>query len=323
MFNEDSKAKSALYAGILLTFLGYTGRYFGIEPLHNQFFAFAAWAYVLFIDNAVYRLTGRSLLVSRTEEFFMLALWSMGISALFELLNLRLGAWYYMNQPSTLSTRWTGWLFTWASVLPSIFVTAEMLAAFGLFRGFKARRLAVRPGLIQAFFVGGVVLLALALAAPGYFRLLAWPALFLLAEPLAYRLGLGSLVRELEGGLPGKTLRLGLAGLLCGALWAAWNTGTTAKLVYTFRFEGLPLVSGLPVAAYAGFAFSALVMYSLYSLASALRAGKTWEDNSWPMPGKQPGLREQALAAGLALLTLYSALHLVDAHTVGVFVGSL
>ena len=62
-------------------------------------------------------------------------------------------------------------------------------------------------------------------------------------------------------------------------------------------------------------------MYSLYSLASALRAGKTWEENSWPMPGRQPGLREQALAMGLAMLTLYIALHQVDAHTVGVYVG--
>ena len=41
MFDEKSKTAWALYTAVFLTFLGYTGAYTYLEPLHNQFFPFA------------------------------------------------------------------------------------------------------------------------------------------------------------------------------------------------------------------------------------------------------------------------------------------
>lgn len=320
MLGEETRLKTFLYAAILLTLLGYTGRYIGLEPLHSQFFAFAAWSYLLFADNLAWRFSGGSPAVSRPAEFLVLALWSLAFCCLAELLNLRLGAWQYMDQPSSAGTRWAGFAFGWAALLPSLFVTSELLGAFGLFKGLRSGPLRVTPGLLRNFTAGGALFLLLALAAPGTFWPLACAAFFLLAEPLNYRLGLPSLLREWEGGLPAKTLRLALAGLACGLLWNAWNGAAGAQRVFTAAFPG-PRLLGLPPAAYALFPLLALQAYSLCSLAAALRGGRTWEEHSWAMPAGAPAFRYRlaffllaAAAVGLAFLS-------VDARTVKVFVG--
>ena len=317
MFDEDSKARFALYLGVFLTFLGYSGRYAGIEPLNNQFFVFAVWSSVLLTDNLTYRFKGNSLLISRTPELLVLAAWSLAMAGFLELLNLRLGAWHYLNQPSALSTRWTGRALAWASVLPSLFVMAEMFQAFGLFRGLKSKIFKIRPGILKVFYAAGAVLLCLALAAPEFFWPMALPAAFFLAEPLNLRLGLPSLLREWEGGLPGKTLRLTAAGLICGLLWNWWNKAAGAAWEYNLPDP----LSDMPAAVYGGFPILALAAYSLYSLASYLRAGKTWEEITWPMPGKSPGAAVRWTVAALLLIISYIALRAVDAHSVKLYLG--
>lgn len=317
MPDEDYRARFTLYLGVFLTFLGYAGRYTGIEPVNNQFFVFAVWSLILLTDNLVYRLSGASLLVSRTRELLVLAAWSLALSGLSELLNLRLGAWQYLNQPSTLSVRWTGRALAWASALPSLFVTAELFRAFGFFRGARSRAFRLVPAALNGSYAFGAALLCLALALPRFFWPLALPAAFFLAEPLNLRLGLPSLLRELAGGIPDKTLRLAAAGLTCGLLWNWWNKAAGAA--WEYNLPG-PL-SAAPWAAYAGFPVLALSAYSLYSLASYLRAGRTWEEPGWTIPGRPPGAATRWTAAALILITTYIALRAVDANTVKIFLG--
>jgi hypothetical protein len=268
-------------------------------------------------DNLAYRFKGSSLLISRTYEFAVLAAWSLAIAGLLELLNLRLGAWHYLNQPSTLSTRWLGRALTWASVLPSLFVMEEMFRSFGFFRGFRSRTFKIKPWLVNSFYAAGISSLCLALAVPGLFWPLALPAVFFLAEPLNLRLGLPSLLREWEGGLPEKTLRLAAAGLACGYFWTLWNKAAGSGWKYELP---APLLS-IPAAIYPGFIMLALAAYTLYSLASYLRAGKTWEETAWPMPGKPPAASVQWAAAALLLITSYIALRAVDSYSVRLFLN--
>jgi hypothetical protein len=321
MFEEETKAKAELYAAIFLSVTCYAGSFAGVEPLHNQFFPAAVWAYALFADNLVYRLSGASPLVSRTGEFLALASWSFVFSALLELLNLRLGGWYYVNEPATLSTRWAGLALSWAAFLPSLFATSEFLRCTGLFGRLKMPALKVTPGLLKACYASGLALLLAALALPKLFWPLIFAAFFLLCEPLNYRLGLASLLREWEGGLPAKTLRLAAAGLLCGLLWSAWNGAAGARWEYAFTLKAGPALFGLPLFAYPGFSFFALEAYSLCSLASWLRAGKTWEDGAWPMPGRPPAPAVRYAAFLILIVTSYIALRAVDAHTIKLYIG--
>lgn len=321
MFDEDAKAKAALYAAFVIAFIGYAGMLTGLEPVHNQFFPFALWSYTLFADNLLYRVTGDSPLVSRTEEFLTLALWSLALGAVLELLNLRFGAWQYVNQPATLSTRWTGMALGWAGGLPCLFVTSELLRCLGFFRNLKTPPLTISPGLIDGFHYAGLIALLLPLVLPRF----CWPLIclagLLLAEPLNRRLGLGSLLREWQGGLPAKTLRLAAAGLICGLLWSWWNSAAGAKWTYASVLKAGPELFGLPLFAYAGFAFFSLQAYSLYALASALRAGQTWEDGAWKMPGTPPAAGVNYLAWLFIIVTSYIALRAVDARTITMYIG--
>ncbi|MHB0997083.1 MAG: hypothetical protein ACYC2I_12005 [Elusimicrobiales bacterium] len=320
MFAEEARLKIFLYAAILLTLLGYTGRYLGLEPLHSQFFAFAAWAYVFFADNLAYRFSGASPAVSRPAEFLLLALWSLALSCVAELFNLRLGVWHYVDQPSALGVRWAGFVFAWAALLPSVFVTSELLASLGLLRGLRSGPLRVTQPLLRNSFAVGALLLLLALAAPGPLWPLACAAFFLLAEPLNYRLGLPSLLREWQGGLPARTLRLALAGSICGLLWTAWNGAAGAQRVFSAALPG-PRVLDLPLAAYALFPLLALQAYALCGLASALRGGRNWEEHSWDMPSAVPSLRYRLAVPLLLAAAVYLSLRAVDARTVKVFLG--
>lgn len=319
MFDEYARCKFALYAAIFTAFLGFGGRLTGIEPLNNQFFAFALWTYVLLADNLAYRLKGNSTLVSRPEQFLGLAGWSLVVAALAELLNLRLEAWHYLNQPSDLSVRWTGRLAAWAGALPCLFVTADLFRSFNFFRGLKSRTFEIGPARLKGLYLAGAALLVPALAVPGAAWPLALPALFLLAEALNLKLGLPSLLRDLAGGLPGRTLRLASSGLACGLLWNWWNKASGGGWQYA-----LPgWLEPLPWAIYAGFPLLALLAYSLHSLASWLQSGKGWEGTPWTMPGRPPHPAFLWAAAGLSIIISYIALRAVDAYTVRLYLGWL
>lgn len=317
MFEEDSLSKYALYFAFFLTFIGYAGRYTGIEPVNNQFFPFAVWSFVLLADNLAYRFKGDSPLISRPSEFFFLAAWSLALGGLAELLNLRLGAWHYFNQSSDLATRWGGRLLSWAAALPSVFVVDEMFNSFGFFRGLRCRAFRIPETLPRYFWGAGAAMVLLALAKPAYFWPLALPAVFLLAEPLNLRLGLPSLLRELAGGIAAKTVRLAAAGLTCGLLWNWWNRAAGSGWEYNLP----PWLAPLPEAAYGGFILLGPACYALYSLAAWLRAGRTWEESSWTMPGKAPRPALQWAAAVLLIISSYIALRAVDAHTVRMYLG--
>lgn len=313
---EELRLRYALYLAFFLTLFGYAGRFTGIEPVNNQFFVFAAWSFVLLADNLAYRFKGNSALVSRPGEFLWLAAWSAALCALAELANLRLGAWYYMNQPSDLALRWGGRLLAWAAVLPSVFALEEMLRTTRLFRGLSSRPFTLSPGLPGNLALAGGLLLALAFAMPDPGRLLAMPALFLLAEGLNLRLGLPSLLRELAGGVAGKAARLCASGLLSVLLWNWWNRAAGGGWEYV-----PPAWLPYSWAPYLAFPLLGPACYSVYSLASWLRAGRTWEEEGWTLPGRAPSAGLRAGAAAFLLIISYIALRMADAHTVRLYLG--
>lgn len=315
MFGEEARGKASLYLAIFLLCMAYGGRYTGIEPFHNQFFTALSWAYLLIADFLLFRLSGRSPLASAPVEFLQLAACSAGLAVIAELLNLRLEAWTYFNQSSDLSLRWTGRLLAWAAVLPSIFITADLLSLFNFLRGLKTRPFQTGPRAQPAMLAAGVALLLAALIAPRYFWPLAVPAFFLITEPVNMRLGLPSVLREVAGGLPARAIRLAAAGLVTGLLWNFWNQASGAAWQYQ-----LPAWLRSP-AHYLGYPLLALAAYSAYCLASWLRSGKTWDGPAWKMPGRQPGPYAGWATAAILIISSYIALRAVDAYTVSFYLG--
>ncbi len=321
---EDAKAKFLVYAGIFLAFIGVMGNALEIEPVHNLFYIFAWWAYIFIIDAVIYRIKGDSLIVSRTDEFWFLAVWSVFIWFIFELVNLRLQNWQYMFMPSDRTLRWTGYFLAYASVLPGLFETAELLAAAGLAKNAGSRSLRVTPALLINIQITGAAALLLPLVLPGYFFALIWVAFTLLLEPLNYRLGLRSLLRDLEGGNPRKLYQLLAGGFICGLLWEFWNFKAGAKWIYTVPLAGDIKLFEMPVAGYLGFPLFAVECYAMYNFISYLRRGRTWEQDSQdPIPGLKPAPWVLLGAAIILLITCYAAATAIDAHTIRLYIAYL
>jgi hypothetical protein len=322
MFDEEDLAKCLLYAGIFLAVGGALANGLRLEPVHNLYYIFAWWAYILIIDAVIYGIKGDSLIVSRTNEFWFLTLWSAFIWFLFELANLRLHNWYYLHIPSDRSLRWTGYFLAYATVLPGLFETTEFLASAGFAKNAKVRPLRVTQKLLNAVYISGAAALILPLALPKYFFALIWVAFTLLLEPLNYRLGLRSLLRDLERGNPRTLYRLLAGGAVCGFLWEFWNFHAGAKWIYDVPLVGNLKLFEMPVAGYIGFPLFAVECYAMYNFISYLRRGKTWEEN-WqtPLTETPPSTWLKIGAAAVLLITYYMAPTAIDTHTVRLYIN--
>ena len=122
------------------------GLVFLVEPIPTWYYHLAWWSYIVGADGVNRRLTGRSLLVDRPWHFA----WLAGVSAawwtVFELIDVRLGNWYYVMCLPSRALRWTAGLLAFASVLPGIVETLALVETSGRLRSVRVRPLvAHRP----------------------------------------------------------------------------------------------------------------------------------------------------------------------------------
>lgn len=224
-----------------------------VEPFLSWFYTLAWWSYIFLADAIVHLKTGNSLIINRRREFILLVLWSIPFWLVFELINVHIKNWYFVNAAPSLIVRRIAAAVDFATVLPGIFETLGLVEAFGIFSRVRIKPVRVSGALLGVVFTTGVLSLVLPLTLPRYFFPLVWGCLTFLLEPINYKLGGRSLIRDLEEGDAGKFVRLLLAGLICGALWETWNYWTSVKWIYTVpHFEGSKFFE-MPFAGYLGF----------------------------------------------------------------------
>jgi hypothetical protein len=224
-----------------------------VEPVPTWYYHLAWWSYIVGVDDLNRRRRGHSLLRDRPWHFA----WLAGVSVLwwtvFELANLRLGNWYYVMSVPGRALRWTGGVLAFASVLPGILETLELLEGRRWLRSVRVRPLVWSAGKERAVIALGLASLLLPLAWPDVFFPLTWGSLVFLLEPWNRRHARRSFLRDLEAGESGPLCRTLLAGLACGALWEAWNFWARTKWIYTVPgFEGLRAFE-MPLAGFLGF----------------------------------------------------------------------
>lgn len=265
---------------------GQIGVWLDVIAIRTVFYCIAWWSYIFIADAWVWKRCGNSLARNRSREFWFLAFWSVPIWNLFEVANFRLQNWFYINVP----TEWPLALLlngtAYATVLPGIFETYELLKAGRVVETARMRPLHVtRPLLIGSAALGLSMLIA-ALAWPRVAFPLIWGFAVLIGDPICYRVTAGrerSLLGQLERGDPRPFLRLLLAGLICGGLWEFWNYWAYTKWLYTVPFfEDLKWFE-MPPLGFLGFSPFALECYVLVNLLNAARRGRTWE--AWDLPG--------------------------------------
>lgn len=267
--------------GIILLFLSEIFLFNKIDPFYSWFYCFAWWSYILTIDAIIYRLKGNSLFMNRTKEFFLMIPWSIFIWLIFEAANLSLKNWYYINLPHSRLERWLGYAIAYGTVLPGMFETAELLETVGLFKKLKVKHTVIsKKGHFVMIFLGMTCLILSVLLPQSFFSLI-WVGFIFLLEPLNYRFGGKSLLKDLEAGNPKKIVFLLIAGLVCGLLWEFWNFWALSKWVYTVPFFEELKGFEMPFLGFLGFPPFAVQAYAMYNFISLFRSGRGWEESTY------------------------------------------
>ncbi|MBL8023180.1 MAG: hypothetical protein JNK54_02705 [Elusimicrobia bacterium] len=245
------------------------------EPFDRWFYAFAWWSYILIVDGWVYRQRGESLLISYPGRFLFLSLWSVVFWSAFELLNFRLQNWHYVGLPTQTAVRWLGYFISYATVVPALLETADLLDT-----GFL-RSVSVSPLMRSGRWVLGLigtVCLVLPLLWPKLFFPLIWAAPLLLLEPLNELLGGQSLLSDWRSGTLRRFSLLLTAGFFCGLLWEFWNAFAGAHWVYSVPGLDRWKIFEMPVVGYLGFLPFAVSAYT-----ASVTATKLWEKSTGPI----------------------------------------
>lgn len=241
--------------------------------------------YILALDGVNHRLHGQSWLTTRRREFPLLALLSVGVWLMFEAYNLHLVNWLYRGLPPSDLVRDFGYLWSFATIMPGVFQTSDLVYGLLARAGLDAR-IPQPPALgpSWAWMAAGALMVAIPLLLP---RLLAahlfgavWIGFFLLLDPLNARLGWPSIRRQLAEGRWQRAAGLLLGGFLCGLLWETWNQQAVraggAYWVYTVP-TGLRIFGWhfgqMPVLGLLGFPPFALELYAFYQLLRGLLGG--------------------------------------------------
>jgi hypothetical protein len=250
----------------------------GTVPISIYFTPMAWTCYILLTDAAVWAVNGRSRLHDDPKRLALTALLSIPLWLLFEAYNLRLQNWVYVGVPRQWFWGLLGYGWSFATITPGIFETADLIEAFGWFQPAPPIKFSSVTQSAMIFFGAACLLLPLVVAQPiaRYLFVLVWLGFIFLLDPINHRLGLPSLLSELAAGRREHFYSLLIAGWMCGWLWEFWNFWAAAKWHYIFPMFQTWKIFEMPAPGYLGFLPFALECWVMYvTAAGALGIIKT------------------------------------------------
>ena len=227
--------------------------FFRVEPFFTWYYALAWWPYILGASAWLELRGERTLFFADIRKFAATALLSVSLWLVFEIFNFRLNNWHYINLPPSRFQRWAGYFLSFATVLPGIAVTRDLLARTRLFGGLRVQPLREPARLYRIFVFLGVAMLAAPMLWPRYFFPLVWGGFVFLLEPRVHKAGERSFLADWEQGEAREFCLVLAAGAVCGGLWEMWNFLAGAKWEYTVPFVGDLKIFEMPVAGFLGF----------------------------------------------------------------------
>ncbi len=280
----------------------------------HQLYLLMWWPYILTVDGLVYLRKGSSLLTHHRKKFFQLLPLSVAFWLVFELLNVVLNNWHYIMVPVNSVFRWIAYAICFATVLPAIFETKELLEAYGLFKNSRVPAISSSTRWYKPFIIIGLAFLLLPLLWPQYYFPLIWGAFIFLLEPLNHRFGARSLMREWEQGSLRTFYLLLVAGAICGLLWEFWNFWSITKWVYTIPYVGWLKVFEMPILGFLGFPPFAVECYVMLNTVSLIRKRHAWKYTTY-LAFFPKSLR--LLLPGLTVLIFFLyAFYMIDLNSV-------
>jgi hypothetical protein len=288
-------ATTLIVLATLVQAFAYYTRIERIEPFMYEFYIMVWWSYVILADAAL-ALKTKSFLIF-TKRFPHLLILSVAFWCFFELLNLRMQNWFYVNVPPSGLLRLFGYVVAFGTVIPAIYVTYGLLVS--VLPEIRTRKVFL-AGYGNWAIPVGIICLVLLLLFPVVFFPLAWVFLALIIDGYNYRKGYRSFAADLEKGSPKKLVAATASGAICGFLWELWNYWAITKWIYTVPFFEKGKLFEMPALGYVGFA-----LFAVETIAFARLFG------SAPMLSKS-----RRTVSIFALLFSISTFYLIDRYTV-------
>lgn len=232
--------------------------------------------YALTLDAIVFKRKGRSWFKNRMREVPFLLLISVSVWILFEIYNFHLKNWQYLGMPSDMLIRDIGFFWSFATIMPGVFLTVELLDVFWGKPVLKVRNTAshLKKNDWSWIFLGLLMVavpLLLREEISSYLFALIWMGYIPLLDPINKRIGAPTVSHLWKK--PNRRLIFILlaAGFTCGLLWETWNfqayQAQGAFWVYTIpqplRIFGLHF-GKMPVLGLLGFPPFAIELYLFY-----------------------------------------------------------
>lgn len=264
------------WAGIILLAVAEYGMLRGVEPFYSWFYCFAWYSYILIADNLLLKLRGWSLLSSRPKELAGMLPLSIFIWLVFEGYNLVIRNWAYDGVPAQIWLRWPGYALAFATVLPGIFITSDLVQClFGKRRAvaaseIEALRVTPETAPSRFFLILGAALSVAPMFWPRIFFPAVWIGPIFLLDPMLEKLGYRTLSLSVYAGNRTRIWSLIGGGFLCGAFWEFWNFWAATKWVYTVPYFQNWKVFEMPLLGFLGFPPFALECWILYHLLNGM-----------------------------------------------------
>jgi len=238
-------------------------------PWVSTFFTPLVWTgYLLLSDAMVWSLRGESRLGTTPRHFLALAFWSVPLWLVFEAYNLRLANWTYVGLPDNILVRSIGYTWSFATIWPAIFETADLLEALRIFPESNSKRLALGRSIRWSLVLAGILCVTVPAVAPvqvgQYLFGAVWLGFALLLDPVNHHWGGRSLLRDFESGRWATLYSLLASGLVCGLLWEFWNYWAEAKWLYVFPIWPESKIFEMPLPGYLGFPVFAVECFVMY-----------------------------------------------------------
>lgn len=237
-----------------------------VEPFWSWHTPFAWTGYILFVDGIVYARRGSSWLTRSRGEFVFLSLMSIPLWLIFETYNLLIRNWQYLNLPANPWWRTFGYAWSFATIWPAIFETADLVATLRGRRLTDSHRTFVRPlsMLDWVSIAAGALMLFWPIVRPSpYLAAPIWLGFIFLLDPLNSRAG----AEAIRGGWASgreRLLNLSLGGFACGVVWEFWNYWARAKWIYTVPIFPSFKIFEMPLLGYLGFPAFAVECFTMY-----------------------------------------------------------
>ena len=242
-----------------------------LQPFANWYFPIIWFGYILTIDSLVYKIRGNSLISNRFSQFLGIILLSIIFWYVFEFLNIPLQNWHYSGLGGLGVWEDLFGVISFATVLPALFETSELILCVHLFDKVKLRKKhKITKTFLHTIIILGIFCLAASVTFPTFAFPLVWVSLFLILDPINYLHKQPSIIGHIKNKNLAIPLSLLFAGIILGFLWEFWNYWAIPKWTYDIPFVSFFKIFEMPILGYLGYFPFALELYSMYWFARSL-----------------------------------------------------